>query len=85
MIRIRENVIIIILNTRKIELVEQGKCVLQVHIIVCDTVHDEEADIARKSGRVGYGSVEIAVGVVLRCVHVALGIDRVCSSGQGGE
>ena len=47
-------------------------------------MHDEEADVARKSGRVGYGGVEIAVGVVLRRVHVALGIDRVCSSGQGG-
>ena len=69
--------VVVILDACKIKPVEQGKSVLQVHVIICDTMHDKEANVACKSGRVGYSGVEVAVGVVLGRVHVALGVDGV--------
>lgn len=76
-IRIRKYVIVVIFDACKIKPVEQSKCVLQVHVIICDTMHDEEANVACKSGRVGYSGVEVAFGIVLGRMHVALGVDGV--------
>lgn len=77
MIRVRKDMDVVVLDTREIQTVEQGERVLHVDVVVCDAVHDEEADVLRKRGHVADGRVVVACGVVLRAVHVTLGVDGV--------
>jgi hypothetical protein len=44
-IRVWKHMHIIILDARKVKLVEQGERVLHVHVVVCYTVHDEESHV----------------------------------------
>ena len=74
---------VVILHPRHIEFVEQGERVLDVHVVVRDAVHHQEAHIFRKGGGVGDGGVEVAGGVVLGGLHVAFGVDGIC--GEGGR
>lgn len=39
---------VVVFHAREVELVEQGGCVLHVHVVVCDAVHDEEAYVLRE-------------------------------------
>ena len=55
MIGIREDMNVVVLDTSQIKLVEQSECVLHVYVVVCNTVHDEEANILGQSLYVGYG------------------------------
>lgn len=77
MIAIREGMEIVVLHPLQIELVEEGKGRLHVHVVVAGAVHHEEADVAREAGHVADGGVVVAALVVLRGVHVAFGVDGV--------
>lgn len=77
MIRVRENMDIVVLYSSHVELVEQDKAVLHMHVVVGDAVHDEEADVLAESGYIVDAGVVVAGAVVLWRVHVALGVDRV--------
>lgn len=66
---------IVILHARKVKLIQQRERVLHVHVVVRDTVHDEEAHVLGHVFDVGDGSVVVAGLVVLRHVHVAFGVD----------
>ena len=70
--------IIVILDSREIELVEERQTILQVDVVVGYTVHDEEANIALEGSRVAYAGIGVALRIVLGSVHVALCVDGVC-------
>jgi hypothetical protein len=52
MIRVRENMDIVVLDGRQIQLVEEGQRILHVDVVVRDAVHDEEADGVCEGGGV---------------------------------
>ena len=76
---------IVVFNPREIKLIEQCERILHVDVVVCYSVHDEESNVLREILNVSDGSVIIASGVVLRRVHVALGVDRVYISRLAGH
>jgi hypothetical protein len=69
---------IVVLDTRKIKLIEQCQCVLHVDVVIRNAVHDEESDILGKRLHVGDGSVVVTGRVVLRRMHVTFSIDGIC-------
>ena len=69
--------IIVIFNSRKIKLVKERQCILQVDIVVGYTVHDEEANIALEGSRVAYARVGVALRIVLGSEHVALCVNGI--------
>ena len=80
MIRIREHMDVVVLDTCKIQSVEQSKCVLHVHIVISDAVHDQKADVLRQGRDIGDGRVVVSFSVVLWCVHVTLRVDGIVVS-----
>ena len=77
MIRIRKDVIIVVLDSRQIELVQERQSILQVHVVVCYTVHDKEANSALKGSRIAYACIRVALRIMLGSVHVALRVDGI--------
>ena len=74
--------IIVIFDSCKVKLVKERQCILQVDIVVCYTVHDEEANIALEGSRVAYAGVGVALRVILGSVHVALRVDGIYQLSQ---
>ena len=69
--------IVVIFDSREIELVKERQSILQVDVVVGYTVHDKEANIALEGSRVAYAGVGVALRVVLGSVHVALCVDGI--------
>ena len=76
-VRIRENMHVIILHARKVESIQESQGILHVNVVVCYAVHHQETDIALESGHVADGGILVAFRVILRRLHVSFGIDRV--------
>lgn len=81
---------IVVLHARHVQPVQQRQRVLEMHVVVRDAVHHQEAHVGCERGRVGDGGVVVAGGVVLGGVHVAFGVDGVWlrvldSGGKRGE
>ena len=77
MITIRKDMDIVVLHARHVQPVQQRQRVLEMHVVVRDAVHHQEAHVGGERGRVGDGRVVVAGGVVLGRVHVAFGVDGV--------
>lgn len=77
MITIRKHMDVVILHARHVQPVQQRQRVLEMHVVVRDAVHHQEAHVGGERGRVGDGGVFVAGGVMLRRVHVAFGVDGV--------
>lgn len=77
MITIRKHMDIVVLHARHVQPVQQRQRVLEMHVVVRDAVHHQEAHVGGERARVGDGRVVVAGGVVLRGVHVAFGVDGV--------
>lgn len=48
MSRVRENVDIEILDTRQVQFIEEDERALEVDVVICGTVHNEEAHTLRE-------------------------------------
>jgi hypothetical protein len=79
-VRVRENMYIVVFHLGNIKLVEQSESILQMNIVVCSTVHDKEALVAAEGADVGDARVLVAGVVVLGRVHVAFSVDGICNS-----
>jgi hypothetical protein len=60
MIRVRKDMDVVVLDACEVKLVEQDERVLHVHVVVCDAVHEEEADVLGERGHVCDGCVGVA-------------------------
>ena len=78
MIRVRECMEVIVLNSRQIELVEKRKRALHVDIVIARPMHHQEPDIALKTSHVTDRRVLVATRIVLRGVHISLSVYRIC-------
>lgn len=76
-IRVREEMHIIILDPLQIQLIEQRRSILHVHIVIRNAVHDQEAHVLRQGFDVVDAGVLVAAWVILWRVHVALGVDGI--------
>lgn len=77
MIRVREEMDIIILDTGKIKVVEKSICALRMDIVVGYSVHNQESHTFGQRVDIVDASVVIAFGIVLRSMHVSLSVDGV--------
>lgn len=48
MIRVREKVHIVVLHICKVQLIQQTQSILEMHIIISNTMHDQKPDILGK-------------------------------------
>lgn len=76
-IRIGENMNVVILHTRDIEPIQESERVLQVDVVVCYAVHHQETHIALQSGHVADRGIFVPIRVILRRLHVSFGVDGV--------
>ena len=74
--------VIVIFDSRQIELVKKRQSILQVDVVVGNTVHDEEANVALEGSRVAYASVGVALRIILGSAHVALRVDGIYQLSQ---
>ena len=74
---IREGVEIIVLYSRKIKFIEECQRALHVHVVVGNTMHHEEAYVARESSHVTDGGIVETALIMLWSMHISLGINRV--------
>ena len=74
--------VIVIFDSRQIELVQERQSILQVDVVVGNTVHDEEANVALEGSRVAYASVGVALRIILGSAHVALRVDGIYQLSQ---
>jgi len=44
MIRVREDLHVVVVDIRQVQLVDQYQSVLQMHVVICNTVHDQESN-----------------------------------------
>ena len=63
------------------EHVEQMRRVRKMHVIVARAMSKEVVHLLEGLD-LGYGRVDVAARVQLRCVHVALGVDCVCETSK---
>ena len=75
MIRIWENMNIVVLDAREVESIQEGERILHVDIVICYTVHHKKAHVTLESGHICDGRVQVAFRIVLGRVHVALGVN----------
>lgn len=59
-VRIWEDLHIIVVDVRQVQLVEQDECVLQMDVVVCDAVHDHEAHILAECCSVIDGGIVVS-------------------------
>ena len=69
---------IIVLNTSKVELIKESGSVLHVNVVVGNAVHNQEADVLRQRLDIADAGIVIPASIILGCMHVSLGVDRIC-------
>lgn len=69
-----EDMNIVVRDAGLIKLVKQLQRVLEMHIVVAVAVHDKELHVLTEGSHVADSRIVIAARVVLRCVHVSLGV-----------
>ena len=53
-----------------------------MNVVVRDAVHQQEADIPLESGHIANGSVFVAIGIILRGLHISFRVDGVWQPSQ---
>ncbi|KAI6767321.1 hypothetical protein HG530_005330 [Fusarium avenaceum] len=74
---------VIVLDACKIELVEKCERVLEVDVVIGDTVHKKETLVAAEGCGIGDHGQVVAVGVLLGGAHVAFCVDTVVEAPVG--
>lgn len=78
MVRVGEHVNIIVFHTSKVQLVQQCKGILEMDVVIGNTVHQKKANVLRDRRHIADCRAFVTVRIVLWGMHVAFGIDRVC-------
>ena len=78
-VRVRERMEIVVLNSCEIELVQERERALHVNVVVAGAMHHQEPDVALKTSHVADRRVLVAARIVLRGVHVSLSVYRICN------
>ena len=76
-IAVWEEVDIIVLDPILIQIVQQLQSVLIMHIVIASAVHDQESHVLCQCRHIRDRAVIVTTRVVLRSMHIALGVDRV--------
>lgn len=76
-VRVWEEMDIVVFHAREIEFVEQRGSILHMYVVVGNAVHDQETHILGQILDVVDAGVVVASWVVLRSVHVPLRVDGV--------
>lgn len=76
-VAIREDVDVVVLHLREVKLIQQRQRVLHVHIVICDTMHQQEPDVLRKRSDIVDGAAVVSSLVRLWSEHVSFGVDTV--------